>query len=171
MSQLKAADSTRTEKMRPGGRSTVADVHELISKLMEYEDMARRRCPDQYRGRLKMLTRSERRFYRAELVGDYIRLAVADLGGTPGYFASALAAFSQKICEMETPSLELMGTYLAAADVVSNEERLKRITHLDAAIRRTIVQVLRSCVAIMRERASADSTGCRDKRTFGDSPA
>jgi len=122
---------------------------------MQYEQTAGKYAPGSAPGRFRMLTGSERQFYRAELVADYIRLAVAELGGTPEYFASALGAFCAKICEMEAPSLELMGTYLAAADVVSKEDRLKSIPDLEAALRRTIIRVLRSCVALMRERTSA----------------
>ena len=151
--------STRSTKGGPPKASafqhpTVTDVHELIGKMMEYEDTARERGVNLTSGRFRMLTKSEGQFFRAELIADYIRLAIGNLGNTPGYFDAALDAFCGKICEMEIPSLELMGTYLAAVDIVSQEERLKSIPSFNEAVRRTMISVLQSCVAMLRERAS-----------------
>jgi len=157
--QLKTKGSTRSSKgdapkVCAFQHPTVSDVHELIGKMMEYEDTARERGINLASGRFRMLTKSERQFHRAELIGDYIRLAVGNLGSTPGYFDAALEDFCGKICDMEVPSLELMGTYLAAVDIVSQEERLKSIPSFNEAVRRTMVSVLQSCVAKLRERTS-----------------
>ena len=159
MPQLKTKGSSRSAKgSAPPAQAfqhpTVADVHELIGKMMEYEDTARERGIDLASGRFKMLTKSERQFYRAELIADYIRLAIGNLGNTPGYFDAALEAFCSKICEMEIPSLELMGTYLAAVDIVSQEDRLNSIPSFSEAVRHTMISVLRTCVAVLREKTT-----------------
>jgi len=156
--QLKTKGSTRSSKADSPKtcafqQPTVTDVHELIGKMMEYEDTARDRGIDLASGRFRMLTKAERQFSKAELIADYIRLAIGNLGNTPGYFDAALEAFCSKICEMEVPSLELMGTYLAAVDIVSQEERLNGIPSFNEAVRRTMIAVLQSCVAKLREGA------------------
>jgi hypothetical protein len=160
--QLRANGSTRPRKgasQKPGDspHPTVTEVHELIGRMLEYEDIARDRGVNLASGRFRMLTKSERQFYRAELIADYIRLAICNLGDTPDQFSAHLETFCDKVCEMEVPSLELMGTYLASVDIVSQEERLSSIPELGESVRRTIISVLQSSVARLRDRTTLPS--------------
>ena len=155
MPQVKTKASSKPGKSSvsagPGFQyRTTADVHELISKMLEYEDTAKAQGLDLASGRFKMLTNSERQFHRAELIADYIRLSVGSLGNTPGYFDATLESFCSKICDMEIPSLELMGTYLAATDISEQEERLKSIPTFQDAVRRAMMSVLQTCVEKLR---------------------
>ena len=141
------AKSGKNVASEPGGdqRASLADPHELISRMLDYEAAAKALGIDLASGRFEMLTASERQYYRAELIADYIRLSAGNLGKTPGYFDATLDSFCSKICEMSIPSHELLGTYLAAVDVVTTEEELTKVPSLVEAVRRTIVLVLRAC--------------------------
>jgi hypothetical protein len=138
-------------------RSGVADGRELISKMLEYETAAQKKGLDLSCGQFEMLTASERQFYRAELIADYIRLSAGNMGNTQGYFDAALAAFTHKVCDMAIPSHELIGTYLAAVDLVDKEEKLVEVPALKDTVKRTMMQVLQSCVAELSRRAEIDS--------------
>ena len=96
-----------------------------------------------------MLTASEQQSLRAELVADYIRLSSGNTGRQPGYYDATLANFCDKICHAELPSHELIGTYLAATDIVNEKD----IAWLKDAVRTTMVEVLQSCVDLMRKNA------------------
>lgn len=150
MPQVKSQDRTKMpiNTIRPG----VADGRELIGKMLEYESAAHQQGVDLSSGRFEMLTASERQFYRAELIADYIRLSAGNMGNTQGYFDAALAAFSNKICDMSIPSHELIGTYLAAVDLVNTEEKLIEVPALADAVKKTMIQVLQACVAEMEKR-------------------
>ncbi|MCE5198943.1 MAG: hypothetical protein ABFD54_14445 [Armatimonadota bacterium] len=134
-------------------QTTSTDAHNLISKMLDYEAAARNRGLHQSPGRFEMLTASERQFYRAELIADYIRLSAGKMGDTQAYFDSTLDNFCTKICDMGVPSHELIGTYLAAVDIVSKEEPLNKIPALIDAVRSTMITVLQSCVESMGARA------------------
>lgn len=120
--------------------------------MREYEQACSKAQPDLSSSRFAMLTSAEREFYRAELIGDYIKLSIGNLGGTPSYYAATLKTFCAKICDMAVPSIELAGTYLAAVEITSNTRRYSRIPLLKEAVRRTMMAVLQGCVALMNER-------------------
>lgn len=122
--------------------------------MLEYEGAALQRGIDLTSGRFKMLTSAERDFHRSELIADYIRLSVGNLGNTPGYYEATLDSFCAKICDMEIPSHELIGTYLAAVEIVSQEKRLNSIPHFEDAVRRTMIAVLQGCVETLGKKAS-----------------
>ena len=131
---------------------TSSEVHELISKMLEYEETSKKVWTDPSSSRFAMLTKAEREFYRAELIGDYIRLSIGNIGNTPGYYEATLRGFCAKICDMAVPSIELVGTYLAAVEIVDTTRRYSRIPLFKEAVRRTMLAVLQGCVALMDER-------------------
>ena len=131
---------------------TLTDACDLIGIMLDYETTARAKGIDLTSGRFAMLTASERQVLRAELVADYIRLSAGSTCKNPGYFDAALEGFCSKICEMHLPSHELIGTYLAAVDVVSKGEYLSQVNGLIDAVRRTMITVLQTCVDLMRAR-------------------
>lgn len=123
---------------------------------MEYEAAATQRGVNSAHGRFEMLTASERQFYRAELIADYIRLSAGNMGNTKGYYDAAFGVFCSKICEMSIPSHELIGTYLASVDIVNKEKDLADVPSLADAVRRTMLDVLTGCVAKLKEQADID---------------
>lgn len=52
---------------------------------------------------------------------------------------------------MEVPSTELLGTYLAALEIVATTRRWNRIPAFPEAVRRTMIEVLRSCVQALEQ--------------------
>jgi len=134
-------------------RPRSSDAHDLIRALLDYESAAKKRGLDLGSGRFGMLTLSEREFYRAELVADYIRLSVGAMGNTPGYHDASLKSLCEKIRDMEMPSHELIGTYLAAADVMFHDKRLSNNPSLSDAIRHTMISVLHRCVTAYEQPA------------------
>jgi hypothetical protein len=146
------AKSKETSLPGHAQRPEIADGHSLLSKMLEYESAAYNQGIDLASGRFEMLTASERQFYRAELIADYIRLSAGNMGNTQGYFDAALSTFTNKICDMKIPSHELIGTYLAAVDLASKEANLVEVPALKDAIKGTMLQVLQSCVAEMEKR-------------------
>ena len=131
---------------------TLTDACDLIGIMLDYETTARTKGVDLSSGRFAMLTASERQILRAELVADYIRLSAGNMGRNPGQFDAALESFCSKICDMHLPSHELIGTYLAAVDVVTKGEYLSKVNGLIDAVRRTMITVLHGCVELMRPR-------------------
>jgi hypothetical protein len=123
--------------------------------MMEYESASTERGVSSDSGRFEMLTASERQLYRAELIADYIRLSAGNMGNTQGYYEATLDSFCSKICDMGIPSHELIGTYLAAVDIVNKEESLSDLSDLADAVRRTMISVLEGCVDRMRMQAVA----------------
>ena len=136
-------------------RPTLTDARELITMMMDYEAAARDRGISLASGRFEMLTASERQYYRAELIADYIRLSAGNLGNTQGYYDAALKDFCEKVCDMRIASHELIGTYLASVEIVCNEENLNSIPGLNEAVRCTMIAVLQNCVFVMREKSQA----------------
>lgn len=152
MPQLKTKSHSKTSSIH---QPNLVDSRELISKMLDYEAAAQNKGIDLSTGRFEMLTASERQFYRAELVADYIRLSAGNMGNTQGYFDATLQAFTQKICDMKVPSHELIGTYLAAVDLVGKENSFGEVPALKDAVQRTMIQVLQACVIEMEQRAKA----------------
>lgn len=134
-------------------KPSAAEARDLINKMMEYEAAALERGVNSALGRFEMLTASERQFYRAELIADYIRLSAGNMGNTKGYYDAAFSIFCSKICEMSIPSHELIGTYLASVDIVNKEKNLVDVPNLADAVRRTMIDVLAGCVGKMKEQA------------------
>lgn len=133
-------------------RPTLSEAGILIGKMYGYEEAARKQGIDLTASRFKNLTKAEQQFIRAELVADYIRLSAGNTGRTPVFYEDALSHFCEKICDMGIPSQELIGTYLAALDVVSTDERLSKIDWLHSAVRGTMVSVLQSCVDLLQQK-------------------
>jgi hypothetical protein len=127
-------------------RPKSSDAHDLICALLDYESAARKQGLDLGSGRFGMLTLSEREFCRAELVADYIRLSAGAIADTSFHDEASLASFCEKIRDMEMPSHELIGTYLAAADVMHRDKRLSGMPSLSDSMRRTMISVLQHCV-------------------------
>ncbi len=133
---------------------TLMDACDLIGTMLEYEATARKKGIDLSSGRFSMLTASEREFLHAELVADYIRLSAGNMGNTPGYFDSGLKEFCARVCDMELTSHELIGTYLAALDVVAQSEHLSQVPGLVQAVRETMITALQGCVELLSTRVS-----------------
>jgi hypothetical protein len=154
--QVKAKGQTGSGKVtthnETANRPTLVDARELIDKMLDYEAAAQIQGLNLSSGRFEMLTASERQFYRAELIADYIRLSAGNMGNTQGYYDAALDAFTSKICDMKIPSHELIGTYLAAVDLVAREDHLSSVPGLGDAVRRTMPDVLQACVNEMGQR-------------------
>ena len=144
----KTFTATTTAPQRP----TPTDARELMTTMMDYEAAARAQGISIASGRFEMLTASERQFYRAELIADYIRLSAGNMGNTQGYYDAALKDFCNKVCDMRIASHELIGTYLAAVDIVASEESLNSIPALSEAVRGTMIAVLQHCVDVMHQR-------------------
>lgn len=139
----------RTTKAAKECQEPITDVHSLISQILEYEDTAREHNIDFTTSRFRMLTATERDFLRAELVADFIRLSVGNTGKTPVYFDTGLFSFCSKICELQLASTEIMGTYLAALEVVNEDKLSEKMNGLDILIKKTIVTVLLTCVEML----------------------
>lgn len=154
--QLKTTGSSKSSKTLQSGTSKAqlpiaGSTHELISRIQDYERAARLRGLDLAGGRFKMLTNAERQFHRAELISDYIKLSMSNLGRTTSRFEANLEAFCSKVCQMQVPSIELVGTYLAASQIASEEERLRDVPGFEDAMRRTISAVLETCATSLGE--------------------
>ncbi len=121
--------------------------------MLNYESSARAAGSDLQMGRFGMLTASERQMLRAELVAEYIRLsAVNNAGNANDQFDDALEDFCSKISDMSIPSYELIGTYLAAVDVVTKGDQLSKVPGLVDAVRKTMITVLHGCVETMKRK-------------------
>lgn len=134
---------------------TLMDACDLIGVMLDYEATARKKGIDLASGRFSMLTASEREFLHAELIADYIRLSAGNMGNTPGYFDAALDEFCSKVRDMELTSHELIGTYLASVDVVTNSDHLSKVPGLIEAVRSTMITALQGCVELLRLRMEA----------------
>ena len=132
---------------------TSRDNRGLVGTLHDYEDSLRKQGHSNCSDRFSMLTASERDYIRAELVADFIRLSVGNMGNTPVYYKSAIKKFCAKICEMEVPSFELIGTYFAALSAADTEEILKNSPKIKDAIRKTIPEALQMCVDITKKQS------------------
>ena len=157
MPQVKAKVNTESRGNAKSvfSQSTSTDARSLLAQMLEYEAAAKDKSIDFTSGRFKKLTKAERQYLDAELIADYIRLSAGNMGNTPGYFDATLDSFCSKICDMRIPSHELMGTYLAAAELVAKEPRLKEVPLLAEAVRSTMILVLQACVEVMRQKAQA----------------
>jgi hypothetical protein len=127
----------------------VADVHSLISQILEYEDTAKEHNIDFTASRFRMLTATERDFLRAELVADFIRLSVGNTGKTPVYFDTSLFSFCTKISELQLASSEITGTYLAAMEVAREDKLSDKIKDFEELLKKTMVTVLQTCVEML----------------------
>ncbi|MFQ3548220.1 MAG: hypothetical protein SNJ70_00540 [Armatimonadota bacterium] len=145
--------TNESAKLRDSRLSSVSDTYQLMSIMLEYESAASKTGLDLATGRFKMLTSAERQFLRAELIADFIRLSVGNMGNTPGYYDHNFPNFCNKICDLELPSHELMGTFLAAIELATMEEPLKEISGIQDAMRKTILEVLSHCVDILKHRS------------------
>lgn len=157
--QLKTKPSSKPRKSPTANAAvlqhpTLTDACDLIGMMLDYETTARSTGANLTAGRYSMLTASERQALRAELVGDYIRLSANRSGITPGQFDSAMESFCSKVCDMSLPSHELIGTYLAAVDIVTKGDQLSNISGLADAVRTTMATVLHGCVAMLRTKLS-----------------
>ena len=155
MPQVKTKSSKRaapTKRARP--RAEPGSVQGLIGKMLDYEAAALEQGVSFATGRFNMLTSAERQNLRAELIADYIRLSSGNDDGAAGYYDATLISFCTKICDMQIPSHELIGTYLAAVDVVNT----KNIEWLVQPVRAAIIEVLQTCVDLMRKKAEHAQT-------------
>ncbi|MGQ9454851.1 MAG: hypothetical protein ACUVRS_05525 [Armatimonadota bacterium] len=137
------------------GQPTTQEVYELITELISYENVAREQGIDLSSGQFKDLSMPEKRLIRADLISDYIRLAIRRLDPSRTDFEPALEDFCGKLLEMEVPSIELMGTFLAALDIVAQDDRLNHLQPLRKALCETMVTALQKCTQTLRARASS----------------
>ena len=151
----RAMASAKSEHSRP----PVSDVQVLLNTLLDYEATAKNNGINFGSGRFNMLTASECEYLKAELVADYIRLSAGNAGRTPGYYDVALASFCSKICDMQVPSNELMGTYLAAINVAYEQQPANKIPRFNEAVRRTMINVLQTCIGLMAGKAKCSKEG------------
>lgn len=158
---VKSRCPSATPKSKARGRtrgpasSAEAQAREMLCTLIDYENAARKNGLDLTDSRFRKLTAAERELLRAELVAEYIRVSVAGSSGKPEPYGQILTAFCEKICDLGVPSHELLGTYLAALDVVATDRRFARIDWLSEAVRYTMPAALRQCVEIIREKSEA----------------
>ena len=158
MPPIKTKSSQNTNNSLTAGlnaRKHVTSVYTLISKMLEYEDVARKNNIDFNSCRFKMLTASERDFLRAELVADYIRLCASNTGNTPGFYDSALFSFCSKICDLELPTNELLGTYLAAVEIAEEEHLDDRIANMNEIVKKTMFSVLHTTLEMIAQRTGS----------------
>jgi hypothetical protein len=153
VSQLKTKSTTKSLSDIKT-RKQVTDTQNLIGKLLNYEETARVNKIDFNSSRFKMLTASERDFLRAELVCDYIRLSAGNTEMTQGYFDAALFDFCTKICDVQIPTFDLMGTYLASLDVIKEDKLEKRLPGLTDNAKRTIHVVLQTAVEMLAHKTT-----------------
>ena len=142
---------SRASAAKPPRLARIGSVRDLMGRMLDYEAAASQQGVDLANGQFTMLTASEQRSLRAELVADYIRLSCANTGKTPDYFDETMDRFCNKICDLEVPSHELVGTYLAAFEIVLERD----VDWLKAVARKTISDVLAHCVETLRDKTSA----------------
>lgn len=131
-------------------RPTLADARSLISKMLDYEAAAVNRGIDLSSSRFSRLTSAERQLLRAELVADYINLSF-NKSRSAASFRDDLEAFCAKICEMSMPSHELIGTYLAAIDIITTDAEADQAIDTVESVRKTMTTVLQGCVDYMND--------------------
>lgn len=148
-------NSTKSITSGISARKHVTSVYSIISRMLEYEDAARKNNINFNSCRFKMLTASERDFLRAELVADYIRLCAANTGNTPGFYDSALYSFCAKICELELPTNEVLGTYLAAQEVAEEEHLEDQIPNMNEIVKKTMFSVLQTTLEMFANRTDS----------------
>ncbi len=151
MPQVKCHNRGKTDSSAVIQRPTLSDARNLIGKMLDYEAAALNQGIDLASSRFTRLTTAERQLLRAELIADYIRLSSSDT--CPTSFEAALHRFCAKICSMNVPSHELVGTYLAALDIVTADEYAGWTPSLVESIRRTMATVLQGCVDYLQENA------------------
>ncbi len=152
MPQLKAKVFSKSKKPTrrvEHSHAVGSDTHALLAKMVDYEETALQNGIDLSTSRFQMLTASEREYIRAELVADYIRLSAGNTGRTPSYYDAALVEFCSKICEMELSSQELLGTYLAALNVIVEDKLTEQIPELHKLAGKCMIDVLETCCQIL----------------------
>jgi hypothetical protein len=149
---VKTRSSSNTQTVAPRKmtikRAEADNAYGLISRMLEYESAATQRGIDLASGRFRMLTSSERELYRAELIADYVRLCAANDAQPSRYFDASLANFCSRVCDMQVPSHELIGTLLAAADVMSD----KMAPAVVESARDVMLLVLQGCTQMLAEK-------------------
>lgn len=153
----KRASSTRrwpehTHSPEPE-HTSIAQARELLCTMVEYENAARDRGLDLTASRFRKLNASERDLLRAELIAQYIRLSVSSVSSATEQHDEIMADFCAKICDLGLPSQELLGTYLAAIDVVAGDKRFAALDWLVDAVRRTMPAALKNCAELIKERS------------------
>lgn len=131
------------------------DVKDIIMKLADFEQKAFESKIDFASGRYKLLTNSERDYLRAELIADVIRLTAGNTGQTPVFFDTSLFNFCAKITDMEIPSNELLGTYLAALEIVREDNIEEKIPGFDALMQTTMKTILNTCLEMLANRITS----------------
>jgi len=129
-------------------RAEPDNAYGLISRMLQYESAATQRGIDFASSRFRMLTSSEREFHRAELIADYVSLCAANHAQPPRYFDDSLVNFCSRVCEMQVPSHELIGTLLAAADVMSDTAA----PAVAESARDVMLLVLQGCAQMLAEK-------------------
>jgi hypothetical protein len=150
--QLRTKVSSKSRKLSQDAereQTVASDIHALLAKMVDYEETALKNGIDVTTSRFKMLTASERDYVRAELVADYIRLSAGNTGRTPGYYDAALVEFCSKICDMELSSQELLGTYLAALNIIVEDRLTDQIPDLNKIASKCMIDVLHMCCQIL----------------------
>lgn len=155
MPEVKTRSSSNQQTVTPRKltvkRVEPANAHGLISKMLQYESAATKQGIDLASGRFRMLTSSEREFYRAELIADYVRLCAANLAASANRFDASLDNFCSRVCEMQVPSHELIGTLLAAGDLMSERAAPAAIE----SARDVMMLVLQGCTQILAEKTQS----------------
>lgn len=129
-----------------------ADIRALVERLMRYEDELKKHQIDTASSRFYMLSAAEQDFLRAEMVGDFIRLSAGNLGTTPVFFSTGLYRFCNKISDLRLPSIEIMGTYLAALEISKQDKLEDKIKDFDRLLKSTMQQVLQNCIEILESK-------------------
>lgn len=153
----KRASRTRSGTQHTHGpepeRTTMTQARELLCTLVDYENAARLRGLDLTTSRFRKLTASERELLRAELIAEYIRLSVSSTGKASERHEEIMAGFCEKICSLGLPSHELLGTYLAAIDVVVGDKRFAGLDWLVDAVRSTMPAAMKNCAELIKDRS------------------
>ncbi len=149
--------STKTNKKAETihhNRPSLPEARNLIGRMIEYESAAAKKGINFKSSRYAMLTNSETQMIRAELVSEYIRLCMKNIKEKQDSSSPQMVEFCSKICDLEIPSHELLGTYLAALETAYEEELLQRIPKLDESLRRTVIDVLNNCADMIQARTA-----------------
>jgi|YNPNPStandDraft_1061719.scaffolds.fasta_scaffold00236_30 hypothetical protein len=132
------------------------DTQVLLERLLNYESKRVLSEP-------RPMSASEREMLRAELVRDFVCFAEMAIQGKTPAKSKAISVFVRKLAELAIPSHELLGTYLAAINVLYERHPDQAARTLNDAARNTIIYLLDGCAAYLA-RSSAKKPGITERK-------
>lgn len=157
------AKKRKTANSEEESTKPILAVQNLINQILDYEDTAREQDIDLTSGKFRILTATERDYLRAELVRDFIRLSAGNTGRTPVFFESSMQSFCTKVCDLQLPSAEIMGTYLAATEIAKEDALSKQLPGFEALLLQTMLTVLTTCAEMLSRKVKVSVLVPRNK--------